>query len=45
MAKKRIFVTVNDNDLKIIIQLMKAEKRSQAYVASMIFQDGLKLIK
>jgi len=45
MAKKRIFVTVDDSDLKIIKQLMKQEKRSQAYIATMVFQDGLKLLK
>lgn len=43
MAKKRIFVTVSDDQLKIIQKLMKQEDRSQAYIASIIFEDGLKL--
>jgi len=44
MAKKRIFVTVSSDELAIIQKLMKQEKRSQAQIATMIFQDGLKLL-
>jgi len=45
MAKKRIFVTVTQNELAIVRRLMKQENRSQAYIATMIFLDGLKLVK
>jgi len=44
MAKKRIPITVSDIDLDILQKLMKQEKRSRAQIATMIFQDGLKLI-
>lgn len=44
MAKKRIPITVSDEDLAIIKKLMKQEDRSRAHIATTIFQDGLKLI-
>lgn len=44
MEKKRIFVTVTEFELSVIKKLMKQEKRSQAYIATMIFSDGLKLV-
>jgi hypothetical protein len=45
MAKqKRIFVTVTEEQLEVVKKLMKQENRSQAYIATMVFQDGLKLV-
>lgn len=45
MAKpKRIPITVTDDQLKIIHKLMKQENRSRAYIVSMVFSDGLKLV-
>lgn len=45
MAKqKRIFVTVTNEQLVVIQKLMEQENRSQAFIATMIFNDGLKLI-
>lgn len=43
MAKKRIPITVTDAELATIQTLMKQENRSRAYIATMVFQDGLKL--
>jgi predicted DNA binding CopG/RHH family protein len=45
MAKKRIPITVSEHDLEVIKKLMKQEGRSRAYIATTIFQDGLKLVK
>lgn len=44
MANKRIFVTVTPEQLTVVQDLMKQEKRSQAAIASIIFEDGLKLV-
>ncbi|MFA5243699.1 MAG: hypothetical protein WC380_00225 [Pedobacter sp.] len=45
MAKKRIFVNVTDNQLKVIEKLRNQENRSQSYIATMIFNDGFKLVE
>lgn len=42
--QKRIFVTVTPEQLAVIQKLMKQEDRSQAYIATMVFSDGLKLV-
>jgi len=45
MAKSiRIPITITEEQLVILKKLMKQENRSRAQVATMIFQDGLKLI-
>lgn len=45
MAKqKRIFVTVTKEQLAVVKKLMEQENRSQAFIATMIFNDGFKLL-
>ena len=46
MAKqKRIFVTVNNEQLAVVKKLMIEEDRSQSFIATKIFEDGLKLVE
>lgn len=40
----RIPITITEEQLVILKKLMKQENRSRTYIASMVFQDGLKLV-
>jgi hypothetical protein len=40
----RIPITITEEELVILNKLMKQENRSRAQIATMIFQDGLKLL-
>jgi len=45
MAKhKRIPVNVTEEQEVLIHKLMKMENRSRAYISTMVFADGLKLV-
>jgi len=41
----RIPITITEEQLVILKKLMKQENRSRAQIASIIFTDGLKLVK
>lgn len=46
MAKQtRIPITITEEQLVILKKLMKQENRSRAHIATMVFQDGLKLVE
>ena len=46
MAKSiRIPITITEQQLVILKKIMKQENRSRAQIATLIFQDGLKLVK
>lgn len=45
MKSERISIPVTLAELEIVKKLMKQEKRSKAFIAAMLFQDGLKLVE